>query len=498
MGTHPSRIRGETFCGLAVAANSTLEEVKLDHPRSTGRCDSLYPASMEARAAPDRIEQPWPSPRRAWYALAVLTVALMVATIDRSILSLLVGPIKHDLGVTDTQMSLLLGMAFVSIYAFLGLPIARLADVHSRRLIIGIGIAFWSAMTTLSGFVHTYLQLFLARVGVGAGEASFAPATYSMLTDSFPREKLPRAMAVIGIGFSAGSGLALILGGWVIHLVTGMPPVRLPVIGTIHPWQLVFFVVGLPGLLLAAAMATVQEPTRRGLMAADPTQRARALPIKQIFAFLRAEKSTYVPIFLAMGVKSLLLFGVTAWTPTFFVRTYGWTMPQIGFLIGLIQLLVAPVGLLSGGWLAERYAKQGLEDANMRVVLIASAAALPASILFPLMPTAAAALTGVALVQFIASIGIAPANAALQIITPNQMRGQVSALYMFIFNIVGYGLGPTAVALFTDYVFHAESALRYSITAVAAITTPLAVLIVWCGLKPYGRSVLRASHWHGG
>jgi MFS family permease len=148
------------------------------------------------RAAPARIvvpmesvdEQPWPSPRRAWYALAVLTVALMVSTIDRSILSLLVGPIKHDLGVTDTQMSLLLGMAFVSIYAFLGLPIARLADVSSRRLIIGIGIAFWSVMTALSGVVHTYLQLFLARVGVGAGEASFAPATYSMLTDSFPKD----------------------------------------------------------------------------------------------------------------------------------------------------------------------------------------------------------------------------------------------------------------------------------------------------------------------
>src|SRR5882724_752321 len=129
-------------------------------------------------------EQPWPSPRKAWYALGVLTLALMVSTIDRSILALLIGPIKHDLGVTDTQMSLLLGMAFVSIYAFLGLPIARLADVSSRRLIIGIGIAFWSAMTAFSGIVHTYSQLFLARVGVGAGEASFAPATYSMLTDS--------------------------------------------------------------------------------------------------------------------------------------------------------------------------------------------------------------------------------------------------------------------------------------------------------------------------
>jgi MFS family permease len=179
--------------------------------------------------------------------------------------------------------------------------------------------------------------------------------------------------------------------------------------------------------------------------------------------------------------------------PTFFVRTYGWTVPQIGFLNGLILLTISPLGLLTGGWLAERYARKGHDDANMRVVLIATVASLPVTILYPLMPTPELALTGAALVQFIVSLGIGPGNAALQIITPNQMRGQVSAMYMFIFNIVGYGLGPTAVALFTDYVFHAESALRYSLTAVAAITAPLAVLIVWYGLKPYGRSVLRAN-----
>ncbi len=439
------------------------------------------------------MEQPWPSPRRAWYALAVLTVGLMVATIDRSILSLLVGPIKHDLGVTDTQMSLLLGMAFVSIYAFLGLPIARLADVSSRRLVIGIGIAFWSAMTGLSGLAHTYRLLFLARVGVGAGEASFAPATYSMLTDSFPREKLPRAMAVMSIGFTAGSGLALILGGWVIHLVTGVSEVNLPWIGSVHPWQLAFFAVGLPGLLLALVMATVREPARRGLMAGSGTAPRTSLPLKQIFAFLHSERRAYWPIFLAMGIKALLGFGMSAWTPTFFVRTYGWTMPQIGFMTGLILLIVSPLGLLAGGWLAEGYARKGYEDANMRVVLIATAAALPITILYPLMPTPELALSGLALMQFILSLGIGPGNAALQIITPNQMRSQVSALYMFIFNTVGYGLGPTTVALFTDYVFRAESALRYSITSVAAIAAPTALFVVWYGLKPYGQSVLRAN-----
>jgi hypothetical protein len=300
-------------------------------------------------------------------------------------------------------------------------------------------------------------------------------------------------MAVMSIGFTAGSGLALILGGWVIRLVTGMPGVVLPVVGEIHPWQLAFFAVGLPGLLLALVMATVKEPARRGLMATDSTCRTKSLPLAQILAFLRSQSSTYWPIFLAMGIKSLLLFGVGAWTPTFFVRTYGWTTPRIGFMTGIILLFISPLGLLTGGWLAERYARKGYDDANMRVVLIATVASLPATILYPLMPTPELALLGVALVQFIVSLGIGPGNAALQIITPNQMRGQVSAMYMFIFNIVGYGLGPTAVALFTDYVFRAESALRYSLTAVSAIMAPLAVLVVWYGLKPYGRSVLRAN-----
>jgi MFS family permease len=461
---------------------------EVDRPRRVSSVEGEVADAMNTAS-----EQPWPSPRRAWYALLVLTVALMVSTIDRSILSLLVLPIKYDLGISDTRMSLLLGMAFVSVYAFLGLPIARIADVHSRRLIIGLGIAFWSTMTALCGVAQSYAQLFLARMGVGAGEASFAPATYSMLTDSFRKEKLPRAMAVMSMGFSAGSGLALILGGWVIHLVTGAPAIALPVIGFVHPWQLAFFAVGLPGLLLALLMATVREPARRGLMAGPADTPRRSLPLRQIFAFLHEERSTYWPIFLAMGIKAMMSLGMGAWTPTFFVRTYGWSTPQIGFMTGLVLLIVSPLGLITGGWLAERYARRGYEDANMRVVLIATVAALPVTILYPMMPTAELALTGYACVQFIVGLGIGPGNAALQIITPNQMRSQISALYMFIFNIVGYGLGPFVVAVFTDHVFHADGALRYSITTVAAIVAPLAILIVWYGLKPYGQSVLRAN-----
>ncbi len=163
----------------------------------------------------------WPSPARAWYALFILTVGLMIATVDRGILTLLVQPIRSHLGISDTQFAVLHGWAFVSVYALLGLPIARLADRGSRRLIIGIGMAFWSVSTALCGFANTFAQFFAARAGVGAGESAYAPAVYSILQDSFPPEKLPRVFAIMAIGFAWGTSFGVILGASLLIVATG-------------------------------------------------------------------------------------------------------------------------------------------------------------------------------------------------------------------------------------------------------------------------------------
>ncbi len=453
--------------------------------------------SASEEVVPERIREGWPSRRRAWYALAVLTFALLVATIDRSVMQLLVEPIKADLKISDTEMSLIIGFAFVFFYAFLGLPIARLADRSSRRLIIGLGIAFWSVMTALCGFAQSYWQLFWARVGVGAGESSFAPATFSVLTDSFPPRELPRALAINSMGFMYGSGLALIVGGAVVQAVEGLPQIILPVVGEIRPWQVVFFAVGLPGLVLAALMATVHEPPRRGRITVGTASGAqpKSVPVAQIWNFLRTDGATFGPIFLAMGIKVFLSFGAGQWTSAFFMRTYGWSIPQVGYTQGVLLLIVSPLGLLAGSWLAEWFAKRGYEDANMRVVLIATIAVIPTSILFPLMPTATLALAVSGLNLFVAMLGVGPGNAALQIVTPNEMRGQVRAAYQFIFNVVGYALGPLFVALMTDYLFGDEGDLRYSLVTSAAVLGPIAALVSWYGLKPYGRSVVRARAW---
>jgi MFS family permease len=441
----------------------------------------------------------WPSPGRAWYAVFVFALSLMVNFLDRGILTLLVGPIKRDLHLSDVQMSLVMGFAFVCFYVLLGLPIARLVDAKSRRAIIGIGITVWSFMTALCGLAQSFWQLFSFRIGVGVGEACTGPATYSMLSDLFPKEKLPRAIAVLNFGFYAGTGIALIVGGTITQILSGLPPVTLPVIGTLHSWQLTFCVVGIPGLLVAALMWTVREPQRRGVLLTPATGRtavaARSVPIREVLAFMRENAGTYVPMYLGMGLQTVLLFGGASWGPAFYMRTYGWTPAKYGLVQGLLALTIMPLGAFMGSLLAERYAKKGFDDANMRVVLLATLVALPGSILFPLMPNATLAVVVSTFALFCHSWNAAPLNAALQITTPNQMRGQMTALFLFVFNIIGFGLGPTFVAMFTDYVFHAESALRYSLVASTSLLGPLGVLIYWLGLKPYARSVARARTW---
>jgi MFS family permease len=446
---------------------------------------------------PNNAEQAWPSPTRAWYAVLVFMIALMFAFIDRQVITLLVGPIKKDLGISDTEMSLLLGFAFAFFYGIVGMPIARLADVKSRRAIVGFGIATWSLMTAACGLAQNYWQLFVARMGVGIGEACNGPATFSMLSDYFPKDKLPRATSVLGIGLFLGSGLALIVGGTVVQLVSNSPTIAVPLIGDMRPWQLTFIVVGLPGLLVAALLRTVQEPQRRGLIvgqdATKAEQRPESIPVKEIVRYFFNDRKTYLPMYIGIGLRSMILFGTSVWLPTFFIRTYGWSIGQVGLSIGTVLLTISPVGLIAGGYLAEWFAKKGYNDANMRVNLISTIFVLPISVLYPLMPSAYVALGLYAVNSFIASMSSGPVNAALQTITPNQMRAQLTSVFIFIFNLVGLGIGPIVVASLTDYVFAAEEMLRYSIATNAGVLGLIASLLFWYGLKPYGESVKRAK-----
>jgi MFS family permease len=432
-------------------------------------------------------EESWPAPRVVWYTVFVLALTVMFAQLDVTIMSLLVRPIKHDLGLTDMQISLLLGAAFAIFYTFIGLPAARFVDRSSRKRILSLGLAVWSAATACCGIAQNYGQLFVSRIMVGAGESVNMPATFSLLADLFPRERLPRAIAVMQVGVVAGNGFSLIIGGVVIHLLANLPPIEIAGLGLIRNWQLVFIAVGLPGLLVAFLMwSTVHEPKRRGIRMGD----TRRVPMYEVVVYLVRNWRVFSPMFLGVAVGSLSL-GARLWYPEFYRRTYGWEPAYVGIVTGIAAIVFSLAGMFLGVVLVEKLTARHRDDAPLRVVVIARMIGIPAAILAPLMPNPwlAVALDGVATLAV--GMGGASQNAALQIVTPNRMRGQVTALYMFLFSVVSTGVGPTVVASITQLVLESEELLRYSLMATAAIVGPLSLLIIWLGIKPYVREVAR-------
>ncbi|WP_126174032.1 spinster family MFS transporter [Altericroceibacterium xinjiangense] len=424
---------------------------------------------------------------RSWWAVAVFTVALMFNYLDRQILTLLVTPIKADLGVSDTQISLLVGFAFVVFYVLAGIPIARLVDRGPRKWIVGFGIALWSLMTAACGLAQNFTQLVMARMAVGIGESCNAPATYSMTSDLFPRDKLAQPISVIGIGTVAGSGVALLVGGWLIGWLTEIGPQTFPLLGTLRPWQMTFLIVGLPGVLWALVLvATVPEPPRR------EAPGAKTPSFLDVIAFLWGLRATYVPMFIANGVKAMLSFGITVWSPAFFEREFGYAPGEPGPTLGIISLIVSPIGLVLGGWLATRMARKGIKDANMRIVFLVTIPLIPIAVVYPLLPKAWMAFTFVGLALFLGSLGSGPANAAIQSVTPGRMRGTTTAIYIAIYNVLGYGLGPLVVALFSDNIYGPQQ-LGLAMATSFIILGPLGLLFAWLALKPYHHAVEAAE-----
>ena len=429
----------------------------------------------------------WPSAGVAWYAVAILFIAYTFSFADRFILSLLIEPIKQDLQLSDTKISLLHGFAFAIFYTVMGIPIGRLADKYNRRSIIALGVATWSLMTAVCGITRGYWQLFAARVGVGVGEAALSPAAYSMIADLFPPQKLGRALSVYTTGAFVGAGLAFIIGGTVIAAITSTPEITLPLIGTIRSWQAAFFVVGLPGLIVAALMYTVREPVRHINAAAGND----LVSITEVFEYVRARWRVFGTHYLGFSLLGVVFNGITAWTPAFLSRSFDMSVGQSGPTIGALILVFGTAGIIIGGWLTDYLGRKGFEDGAMRTGLVAGIGCIPFAVLVPFMPTLQWVLLIYCPLLFFASFGFGAAAAALQQVTPNRMRGMVSAFYLFFLNLIGIGLGPTIIALITDYVFHDDQAVGFSLAIMAGCSGLLAALFLWRGLKPFRAEVAR-------
>jgi len=241
-------------------------------------------------------------------------------------------------------------------------------------------------------------------------------------------------------------------------------------------------------------MITVREPERQGRIEIDG-ETAESLPFKTVVAFLWQRRATYLTLFFGMSVVTIIGYGYFNWLPTMFVRTWGWTIPQIGFTYGMIMLICGPLGINVGGWLADRWYNQGKRAAHMHVTLIGAFLLVPFSVLVPLMPSAELAVVMLIPASIGGGVSTAIAGAALMMIVPNQMRAQTTALYYFIMNVLGLTLGPLCIALVTDYVFADELALRYSIALVSGVTGVIALALLMFNVRHYKRSVIEADAW---
>nr|XP_061799977.1 MFS-type efflux pump MSMEG_3705-like [Nerophis lumbriciformis] len=341
-------------------------------------------------------------------------------------------------------------------------------------------------MTAVCGLSRNFWQLFLARVGVGVGEATLSPAAYSMMADYFPPQKLARAVSVYAMGLYGGAGLAMLVGSAVVSLVNTAGPVDLPLIGTVYSWQLTFFAVSLPGILVVALMATVKEPKRRNfsggqILAAKP----EPVPLSEVFRFMRRNHKIIIGHFGGFLALGTVISAYLVWTPEFLRRSHDISISEAGFIYGIALLVFGTAGPYAGGWLAERFNNTGRNDGEMRAALIGALAMIPLTILTPLIPGKVPTIISLALVTFALSFPQGLAPTILQLIAPNRMRAQLTAVFMLIGVLAGYTIGPTFVAMTTDYLFQDDAALRYSLAIVSAVLTPIGVLFLWYGLKPF-------------
>jgi MFS family permease len=454
--------------------------------------------SQSAAAAVSNDSSSYPSSFAAWYSVAVLLLMYIFSFIDRTTISLIVEPMKRDLHISDTQMGMLQGLAFALLYTFLGLPIARLSDRHSRRAIIAAGVFIWSIMATLCGLARTAMQLFIARIGVGVGEAALSPAAYSIITDSFPRSKLGRAFGVYNIGITIGAGVAFLVGGIVVAAVSRAGATyTLPLLGEVRAWQMVFIVTGAPGILLPLLLLTFREPARRGLLrsAAAPTATLPRPPLREVLGYVWLNRNFYCLHFVALALLALCGYAVAAWLPSAIVRAYGVSAGQVGKVLGVSTILMNSTGMLLAGILCDRLTRKGHKDAPIIVALISACGILVFACLPTLMPTVTLVWIAIFVsgLTFNAYNGVGPQ--AVNQVTPNQYRAQVSAVYLFVVNALGLGVGPTLVPLLNDHLFHDPLKIRFSLIIVVFCGALAAITLLWIVRPIYRQKVAEAAQW---
>jgi MFS family permease len=428
-----------------------------------------------------------------WYVVVICMLAYIFSFIDRQVLALMIEPIKRDLHLTDTQFSLLHGFAFSLFYAVMGMPLAYLADRFARPRIIAGGIALWSVATAACGVSQNFTHMFVSRMSVGVGEAALSPGTYSMLADLFPKSRLGRAVGVYSLGSFIGGGIAFLVGGYVIALLKHASVFTLPVLGDVRAWQTTFFIVGLPGLLIALLFKlTVRDPARQGL-AQEATGQIKRVSMMDSMRFIGKHRKTIFCHYLGFSFYAMTLYCLMSWSPAFYMRRFGLSPVEAGYTLGIVLLVANTAGVFCGGWLSDFLLHRGHADAPMRAATIGAACMFVPAIAFAQSASLGVSLGWLVGAMFFASFPLATSAAAMQSLAPNQMRAQIAAMFLLVSNLIGLGLGTTLVALVTDKVFGSPLAVGHSMSIVNTVATALAVVLLFAGCRHYRASLEREA-----
>lgn len=404
----------------------------------------------------------------------------------------MVGPIKRDLGgISDTQVSLIMGFAFALFYTLMTYPAGRITDRYNRKNLMTAGIAGWSFMTMLCGAANQYWQLFLARMGVGVGEATLGPASNSALADYFPPERLPIAIGIVASAPFIGQGLANIAGGPLIDYLEATPNYVVPVLGEIYSWQMVLMIVGAPGLLIALAVWFLIEPERKNKQRED----SNSVPLSEVWDFILTRKHFFFFVFLGYLCLATQGWSLFSWLVEYFVRNHGWSRTEIGLSYGSIALTLGIAGSVAGGLFASRMIRRGTLDATLRVVLYSTIALFPLAAFLTIVPNPYLALAMLVPVTFCMAMPPGLIIATLQTVSPNELRGQMVAFYLIAVNFLSYSFAPSLPAVISDFVFETEQGLGQAISLLAVFNYSIAIVCIGLSLRYFRDAIAKAKVW---
>ncbi|MFT3789926.1 MAG: MFS transporter [Rudaea sp.] len=413
-------------------------------------------------------------PAGAWFMLVVLTAIFVLSFIDRSSLSLVVKPIKQQFGVSDFQMSLLLGASFVLFYSTVSIPAGYLVDRLSRRGVIGWAVFAWSAMTVLCGLAKNYAQLFVCRAGIGIGEAALQPAAYSMIRDAFPPDRRGRAFGIYQMGPMVGVGFSLFVGGWLLKLSEGGAISGVPWLGSLQPWQFVVVVPGLVGLPLAALMLALREPAR---VSAKQGAAGGWAAYREALRYVGREWRLYAPLWAAATLYAMAISGFNAWAPTVVAQTWQVPLSNVGRTLGPLMMVAVPLGLFIFGLVMDRLSKKGRRAAPLEVAMKAVVVACIATIGMGFVGTPFAAAVLYLFHAFFASPVPSSAGATMAQITPGRLMGRLTSVFFLVQNLLGLALGPTMATLLARLYGDDPQALRYGIVTLYCLCTGIAAFM---------------------